>query len=64
MAIDGILNQVAVTVDGYTLTGTDLVALGAAGTGDQGSPKNNQWVTIAGLDPFTTVDFRDRQECV
>jgi hypothetical protein len=59
MAIDGILNQVAVTVDGYTLTGTDLVALGAAGNGDQSSPKNNQWVTITGLDAFTTVAFSD-----
>jgi hypothetical protein len=59
MAIDGILNQVAVTVDGYTLTGSDLVALGATGTGDQSSPKNNQWVTISGLEPFTTVAFSD-----
>jgi hypothetical protein len=57
MAVDGILNQVAVSVDGYTLTGSDLVALGAAGNGDQGSPKDNQWVTITGLTPFTTVDF-------
>lgn len=59
MAIDGIFNQVAVTVDGYTLTGADLVALGAVGNGDQGSPKNNQWVTITGLEPFTTVAFSD-----
>jgi hypothetical protein len=59
MAIDGILNQVAVTVDGYTLTGADLVALGATGTGDQSSPKNNQWVTMTGLEPFTTVAFSD-----
>jgi hypothetical protein len=59
MAIDGILNQVAVTVDGYTLTGADLVTLGATGTGDQSSPKNNQWVTITGLEPFTTVAFSD-----
>jgi hypothetical protein len=57
--VDGILNQVSITVDGYTLTGSDLVALGAAGNGNQGSPSDNEWVTITGLDPFTTVDFHD-----
>lgn len=57
LGIDGILNEVSVTVNGYTLTGADLVALGATGTGNQNSPANNQWVTITGLDPFTTVDF-------
>jgi hypothetical protein len=57
VGIDGILNEVSVTVNGYTLTGADLVALGATGNGNQGSPANNQWVTITGLDPFTTVDF-------
>jgi hypothetical protein len=57
--IDGILNEVSITVDGYTLTGADLVALGALGTGNQISPANNQWVTITGLAPFTTVDFHD-----
>ncbi len=51
------LNSLAITVDGYTLTGADLVALGALGHGDQNSPKDNQWVTITGLDPFTTVSF-------
>jgi hypothetical protein len=43
------LNSLAITVDGYTLTGGDLVALGALGIGDQNSPKDNQWVTITGL---------------
>jgi hypothetical protein len=57
--VDGILNQVSITVDGYTLTGSDLVTLGAAGNGNQGSPSDNEWVTITGLDPFTTVDFHD-----
>jgi hypothetical protein len=57
--IDGILNDVSLTIQGYTLTGTDLVALGASGTGNQNSAKNNQWVTITGLAPFTTVDFHD-----
>jgi hypothetical protein len=59
MNVDGILNQVSITVDGYTLTGSDLVALGALGTGNQGSPANNEWVTITGLGSFTTVDFHD-----
>jgi hypothetical protein len=57
LPVDGILNQVSVTVDGYTLTGSDLVALGASGTGNQNSPTNNEWVTITGLGSFTTVDF-------
>ena len=26
--VDGILNEIAITIDGYTLTGTDLVAMG------------------------------------
>ena len=29
------LNTFAITVDNYTLTGADLVAMGATGTGDQ-----------------------------
>jgi len=51
------LNSFAITVDGYTLTGADLVALGASGTGDQFSPSGNQLVTITGLDAFTTATF-------
>ena len=51
------LNTLAITVDGYTLTGADLVALGASGTGDQFSPSGNQLVTITGLDAFTTATF-------
>src|ERR1700691_971730 len=51
------LNSLAITVDGYTLTGGDLVALGALGTGDQNLPKDNQWVTITGLGAFTKVSF-------
>jgi len=57
--VDGILNQIAITVDGYTLTGSQLVTMGALGTGNQTSPQNNQWVTISGLEPFTTVAFSD-----
>jgi PEP-CTERM motif len=59
MEADGILNEVSITIDNYTLTGSDLMALGAMGNGDQGSPTNNEWVTISGLGPFTTVDFHD-----
>jgi PEP-CTERM motif len=51
------LNSLAITVDGYTLTGKDLVALGALGTGNQSSPADNQWVTITGLGAFTQVSF-------
>lgn len=57
--VDGILNQVSITIDGYTLTGSDLVSLGAIGNGNQSLPANNQWVNITGLGPFTTVDFHD-----
>jgi hypothetical protein len=51
------LNSLAVTVDGYTLTGADLITLGALGAGNQTSPADNQWVTIAGLGAFTQVSF-------
>src|SRR3984957_6842115 len=51
------LNSLAITVAGYTLTGADLVALGALGTGDQTLPADNQWVTITGLGEFTQVSF-------
>jgi PEP-CTERM motif-containing protein len=50
-------NSLAITVDGFTLTGADLVALGASGRGDEGSPAGNQLVTITGLGAFTTVQF-------
>lgn len=59
MNIDGILNQVSITIDGYTLTGSNLVSLGAIGNGNQSLPANNQWVNITGLGSFTTVDFHD-----
>ena len=51
------LNTLAITVDGFTLTGADLVALGASGRGDEGSPAGNELVTITGLAPFTTATF-------
>jgi hypothetical protein len=51
------LNSLAITIDGYTLTGADLVSLGASGTGNQTDPADNQWVTITGLGAFTQVSF-------
>jgi hypothetical protein len=54
----GNLNSVAITVDGYTLTGADLMSMyGALGVGSQGNPKDNQLVRISGLAPFTAVEF-------
>jgi hypothetical protein len=51
------LNSLAITVDGYTLTGGDLVSMGALGLGDQNSPMDNQWVTITGLGNFKQASF-------
>jgi hypothetical protein len=51
------LNSLAITIGGYTLTGADLVSLGALGTGNQNLPADNQWVTITGLGDFTQVSF-------
>jgi hypothetical protein len=51
------LNSLAITVDNYTLTGADLITLGALGAGDQGAPADNQWVTIKGLGAFTQAAF-------
>jgi FlaG/FlaF family flagellin (archaellin) len=59
-SIDGTpqnMNSFAVTVDGYTLTGADLVMLGASGDGSQTDPQANQLVTITGLGGFTTATF-------
>jgi PEP-CTERM motif len=53
----GNINDLSITVDGYTLTGVDLMALGAHGTGGQGDPKANELVRITGLGDFTTVEF-------
>jgi len=49
------LNSFAISVDGFTLTGADLVALGASGDGSQDDPAANQLVKISGLAPFTTA---------
>ena len=51
------LNSLAITVDGFTLTGADLVSMGALGRGQQGNPLDNQLVKISGLAPFTEVTF-------
>ena len=61
-SIDGdvgetINNSLAIAVDGFTLTGADLVALGALGQGNETDPRDNQLVTITGLAPFTQVEF-------
>jgi hypothetical protein len=53
----GNINDLSITVDGYTLTGLDLMAMGAHGTGSQTDPKANELVTITGLAAFTTVEF-------
>ena len=56
------LNTLAITIDGFTLTGADLVGMTSildpvTGTGSQSSPTGNQLVTISGLGPFTTATF-------
>jgi hypothetical protein len=51
------LNKLAITIDGYTLTGADLITLGALGAGNQDAPADNGWVTIKGLGAFTQVAF-------
>jgi hypothetical protein len=53
----GNTNSFAVSVDGFTLTGADLIALGASADGSQTSPGANQLVTIKGLAPFSTASF-------
>ena len=55
--VGGNLNSFAVTMDNFTLTGADLVAMGADGSGNQTSPLGNQLVKITGLAPFTTATF-------
>jgi hypothetical protein len=60
--VNGNNNGFSVTLDGYTLTGADLVALyGADGSGSQTSPTGNQLVTITGLAAFTTAEFTSTQ---
>ena len=54
----GNVNGFSITIDGYTLTGSDLVALyGAHGDGSRTDPLANEWVTISGLGSFTTAEF-------
>jgi hypothetical protein len=50
-------NLNTITLGGFTLTGADLVGLGATGTGDQTSSLGNELITITGLDPFTKATF-------
>jgi hypothetical protein len=56
-ASNGNVNDFSITVDGYTLTGTELMAMGADGAGSQTDPLANQLVSITGLASFTTVEF-------
>ncbi len=57
----GNINSISITFSGggspFVLTGVDLIAKGALGEGQQGNPLDNEWVTITGLDPFTSVTF-------
>jgi len=53
----GNANLNTLTLGGFTLTGAQLVGLGASGTGDQTSPLGNELVTITGLPAFTTATF-------
>jgi hypothetical protein len=50
-------NLNSLTIGGFTLTGADLVALGASASGSQTDPTSNQLVTITGLGSFTQVEF-------
>jgi hypothetical protein len=57
-ASNGNVNDFSITVDGYTLTGLELMTMyGAHGTGSQTDPLSNQLVSITGLASFTTVEF-------
>jgi hypothetical protein len=60
----GNMNSFAVSIDGYTLTGSDLVALGALGDGSQTDPQANQLVTITGLWRLYDCDVLFDQQCV
>jgi PEP-CTERM motif len=50
-------NSFGITVDGFTLTGADLVAMGDDGAGSLTDPKGNVLVTITGLAAFSTATF-------
>jgi hypothetical protein len=50
-------NGFAITIDGYTLTGADLVALGVTANGSHSEPTSNELLTISGLGAFTDVTF-------
>jgi hypothetical protein len=56
-ASSGNTNSFAITVDGYTLTGDELMTMGADGAGSHTDPKGNELVTISGLAAFTTATF-------
>jgi hypothetical protein len=59
--VGGNLNSFSITVDNYTLTGADLVAMGASGTGSQTDPAANQEVSITGLAAYSQITFTSTQ---
>jgi hypothetical protein len=46
-----------VTIDGYSLTGTELASMGATDDGSHSSPTSNEWITISGLGAFKSATF-------
>jgi hypothetical protein len=54
----GATNSLSITVDGYTLTGGDLMTMGkATADGSQVSPTSNELITISGLGEFSNITF-------
>jgi hypothetical protein len=53
-------NKLAITIDGVTITGGDILAAAASqGFGSFGSGTENVYLQITGLGPFTTATFTD-----
>jgi|ERR1700722_17752566 hypothetical protein len=50
-------NSFSITIDGYTLTGADLVALGVTDNGSHNEATSNELIRISGLGAFTTATF-------
>jgi PEP-CTERM motif len=55
-------NSFGITVDGFTLTGADLVAMGDDGAGSTTDPKGNELVTITGLAAFSKATFSSTRD--
>ena len=54
----GNVNSISISMDNFTLTGKQLMSLGALGKGSETSAADNELVKISGLSPFTEVTFR------